>query len=143
LVVWDQFITAAWNRRVLAVAASDNENQLASNQSSACSPEVICVGNVQSNVARRDGSTGSSFGPAVDIFAAGTGIVSAYFRSDSDTATPMASPYIAGLVSYVRGLEGLSSAAAIKARVLELAALDRVTDTQDSANILPCNGNGR
>ena len=145
--VWDQAITAAWNRGVLAVVASGNENQLASNRSPARSPEVICVGNVQSDDARRGGSTGSNFGPAVDIFAAGTGIVSAYFDSDTSTATltgtSMASPHVAGLVSYLRSLEGLSSAAAVKARVLELATPNRVTDTQGSANLLAYNGNGR
>ncbi|KAF1922620.1 subtilisin-like protein [Didymella exigua CBS 183.55] len=145
--VWDRAITAAWNRGVLAVVASGNENQLASNRSPARSPEVICVGNVQSNDARRGGTGGSNFGPAVDIFAAGTGVVSAYFNSDTDvatlTGTSMASPHVAGLVSYLRGLEGLSSAAAIKARVLELATPNRVTDAQGSANLLAYNGNGR
>lgn len=145
--VWDRAITAAWNRGVLAVVASGNENQLASNRSPARSPEVICVGNVQSNDARRGGSTGSNYGPAVDIFAAGTGILSTYYTSDSATATltgtSMASPHVAGLVSYLRGLEGLSSAADIKARVLELATPNRVTDAQGSANLLAYNGNGR
>ncbi|KAJ4992443.1 subtilase [Stagonosporopsis vannaccii] len=145
--VWDQAITAAWNRGVLAVVASGNENQLASNRSPARSPEVLCVGNVQSNDARRSGTSGSNFGPAVDIFAAGTGIISAYYTSDTATAsltgTSMASPHVAGLVSYLRGLEGLSSAAAIKARVLELATPNRVTDAQGSANLLAYNGNGR
>lgn len=145
--VWDQAITAAWNRGVLAVVAAGNENQLASNRSPARSPEVICVGNVQSNDARRSGTTGSNFGPAVDIFAAGTGVVSTYFRSDTDTAsltgTSMASPHVAGLVSYLRGLEGFSSAAAIKQRVYDLATPNRVTDAQGSTNLLAYNGNGR
>ena len=145
--VWDNAITSAWDRGVLAVVASGNENQLASNSSPARSPEVLCVGNVQSNDARRGGSTGSNFGPAVDIFAAGTGILSSYFTSDTATATltgtSMASPHVAGLVSYLRGLEGMSSAAAIKARVLELATPDRVTDAQGSANLLAYNGNGQ
>ncbi|KAH6629245.1 subtilisin-like protease-like protein [Boeremia exigua] len=145
--IWDQAVTAAWNRGVLAVVASGNENQLASNRSPARSPEVLCVGNVQSNDARRGGTTGSNYGPAVDIFAAGTGITSAYFTSDTATAsmsgTSMASPHVAGLVSYLRGLEGLLSAADIKARVLELATPGRVTDTMGSANLLAYNGNGR
>lgn len=145
--VWDQAITEAWDRGVLAVVASGNENQLASNRSPARSPEVICVGNVQSNDARRSGSTGSNYGPAVDIFAAGTGILSAYYNSDTATAslsgTSMASPHVAGLVSYLRGVEGLSSAKDIKARVLELATTGRVTDAQGSANLLAYNGNGR
>ncbi|KAJ8118162.1 hypothetical protein OPT61_g818 [Boeremia exigua] len=145
--VWDQAITAAWNRGVLAVVASGNENQPASNASPARSPEVLCVGNVQSNDARRGGSTGSNYGPAVDIFAPGTGILSAYYTSDTATAsmsgTSMASPHVAGLVSYLRGVEGLANATTIKARVLELATPDRVTDAQGSANLLAYNGNGR
>ncbi|KAF9697838.1 hypothetical protein EKO04_004302 [Ascochyta lentis] len=145
--VWDNAITAAWSRGVLAVVAAGNENQLASNRSPARSAEVLCVGNVQSNDARYAGSTGSNYGPAVDIFAPGTSILSAYFSSDTATATligtSMASPHVAGLVSYLRGLEGLSSASAVKARVLELATPDRVTDALDSANLLAYNGNGR
>ncbi|KZM26839.1 Oryzin [Ascochyta rabiei] len=115
-------------------------------RSPARSPEVLCVGNVQSTDARYGGSTGSNFGPTVGVFAAGTGIVTAYF-SDTSTATLtgtlMTSPHVAGLFSYLRGLEGLSSAAAIKAWVLELATPNRVTDTQGSANRLAYNGNGR
>ena len=145
--IWDQAITAAWNRGVLAVVASGNDNRPAANTSPARSPEALCVGNVQSNDARRAGPGGSNYGPEVDIFAAGTGILSAYYNSDTATATltgtSMAAPHVAGLVSYLRGLEGLSSAAAVKARVLALATRGRVTDTQGSANLLAYNGNGR
>lgn len=87
LTVWDQAIPAAWNRGILTVIASGYENQLSSNHSPARSPEVICVGNVQSNDSRRGGSTRSNFGSAVDIFSVGTGIVSAYFGSNIWSAT--------------------------------------------------------
>jgi subtilisin family serine protease len=144
--VWDNAITSAWARGVLSVVAAGNENQLASNRSPARSPEALCVGNVQSNDARRSGPTGSNFGPAVDIFAAGTGIVSAYFNSDSATATltgtSMAAPHVAGLVSYLRGLEGGMSARSVRERVLGLATEGRVTDAQGSANLLAFNGGG-
>lgn len=144
---WDAAITSAWNAGVLSVVAAGNENQLASNRSPARSPEPLTVGNIQSNYARYTGSTGSNYGPAVDIFAAGTGVVSTYRTSDSATATltgtSMAAPHVAGLVSYLRGLEGASSAADIRARVLELATPDLVTDTRDSANLVAYNGNGR
>lgn len=145
--IWDSAITAAWNRGILSVVAAGNENQLASNRSPARSPETLCVGNVQSNDARRSGQFGSNYGSAVDLFAAGTDIVSAYFSSDTATAsltgTSMASPHVAGLVSYLRSLEGFSSAAAVKARVLALATQGRVTDLQGSPNLLAYNGNGR
>jgi hypothetical protein len=65
--LWDQAITAAWNRGVLAVVSSGNKNKLASNRPPARPPKVICVGSVQSNDACREGSIGSNFGAAVDV----------------------------------------------------------------------------
>jgi hypothetical protein len=44
----------------------------------------------------------------------------------------MASPAVAGLVSYLRALEGPSTAAEVKARVYELATPGVVTDTLGS-----------
>lgn len=144
---WDAAITAAWNKGILAVAASGNENSNASNSSPARSPEVICVGNLRDDDARYPGQFGSNYGPAVDIFAAGTNILSTYYQSDSATATltgtSMAAPHVAGLVSYLRGLEGPSTAAAVKDRVLALATPGRVTGLQGEANLIAYNGNGR
>ena len=144
---WDAAITAAWAQGVLAVVASGNENTDASTRSPARSPEAITVGNVQSNLARYGGSSGSNYGPAVDIMAPGTAILSSYRTSDTATATlsgtSMASPHVAGLVSYIRALEGKMSAEKVKARVLELATTGKVTDLQGSADRLAYNGNGR
>lgn len=137
-------MAASFAQGVLSVVAAGNEGQLASNVSPARSPEALTVGNLQSNDAR---NSGSNYGPAVDIWAAGTGIVSAYYSSNTATATltgtSMAAPHVAGLVSYLRGLEGLSSAANIKARVLALATPGRVQDGQGAANLVAYNGNGR
>jgi oryzin len=141
---WDAAITAGWTKGVLAVVAAGNENTDASNSSPARSPEVICVGNMQSNGARYGGQYGSNYGPVVDIFAAGTGILSASPQSDtattSKTGTSMASPHVAGLVSYLRGLEGALTAADVKARVYDLATKNAVTDVMGSANLLAFNG---
>jgi len=143
---WDAAITEAWAQGVLAVVAAGNENQLASNRSPGRSPESLCVGNVQWNDMRYQGSTGSNYGPAVDIWAPGTSILSTYATSDTAraalTGTSMASPHVAGLVSYLRALEGFSNATAVRARVLELATPDRVSDIQGAANLLAYNGNG-
>ncbi|KAF2260681.1 subtilisin-like protease-like protein [Lojkania enalia] len=144
---WDQAMASGYQQGVLAVVAAGNENVPASTRSPARSPEPITVGNAQPNDARYGGSSGSNYGPAVDIFAAGTSITSAYRTSDSATqvlsGTSMASPHVAGLVSYLRGLEGEMSAEAVKARVLALATKNRITDARDSANLLAYNGNGR
>ncbi|EMD86019.1 hypothetical protein COCC4DRAFT_146693 [Bipolaris maydis ATCC 48331] len=142
---WDNAITAAWNKGVSMVVAAGNEDGPTSNRSPARSPEAICVGNVQSNNRRLSGGGGSNYGPEVDIFAAGTLIVSASHLSDTGTTTKngtsMAAPHVAGLISYLRGLEGPSTAAAIKARVYQLATPGVVTDAMGSVNLLAYNGN--
>jgi oryzin len=143
---WDAAITASWAKGVLSVVAAGNENQLASNVSPGRSPEVINVGNIQGDDSRFNGGGASNFGDAVDIWAPGTSILSAYRNSDSATArltgTSMASPQVAGLVSYLRGFEGASSAADVKARVYALATPDLVKDTKGGANLLAFNGVG-
>lgn len=143
---WDAAITAAWSQGVLAVVAAGNENRDASLVSPARSPEVICVGNLQRNDSRYAGPSGSNYGSAVDIFAAGTGIVSSFHTSDDAiqvlSGTSMASPHVAGLVSYLRGLEGPMSAEEVKARVYGLATPDRVADARGSANLVAYNGVG-
>lgn len=53
----------------------------------------------------------------------------------------MASPHVAGLVSYLRGLEGPSTAAAVKARVYALGTPNVVKDPMGSTNLLAYNGN--
>ncbi|KAI2478222.1 Alkaline serine protease Alp1 [Pyrenophora tritici-repentis] len=142
---WDAAITAAWNKGVLVATTAGNENSLASERSPARSPEVICVGNVRIDNQRLGGPGGSNYGDAVDIFAAGTNVLSADMASDSATrvrnGTSMASPHVAGLVSYLRGLEGPLSARDVKARVYALATPGVVTDTMGSANLLAYNGN--
>jgi oryzin len=143
--LWDAAVTAAWEKGVLAVNAAGNENSPAENSSPCRSPEVICVGNAEIDFSRHSGPGGSNYGPEVDIFAVGTNIVSASWRSDtaewSTTGTSMASPAVAGLVSYLRALEGPSTAAEVKARVYELATPGVVTDTLGSVNLMAFNGN--
>lgn len=144
---WDAAITASFSRGVLSVVASGNENTDAANSSPARSPEVICVGNMQRDGARYTGQFGSNYGTVVDIFGPGTAIISADYRSDTGTSTKtgtsMASPHVAGLVSYLRGLEGPSTASGIKDRVFALATKDLVTDVRGSANLLAFNGVAR
>jgi subtilisin family serine protease len=143
--IWDAAITAAWEKGVLMVTASGNENSPANDSSPCRSPEVICVGNVEITNKRHSGGGGSNYGPEVDIFAAGTDVLSASYLSDDgerlNTGTSMASPHVAGLVSYLRALEGPSSAADVKARVYELATPNVVTDPLGSVNLLAFNGN--
>jgi subtilisin family serine protease len=143
-VAWDTAITAAYESGALSIASAGNNEVLASTVSPGRSPEIITVGNVEQSDARH---VPSSYGPVVDVFAPGTGILSSYGTSDSATAsltgTSMASPHIAGLVSYLRALEGPMTAADVKARIYELATPGRVTGARDAVNLIAYNGNGR
>ncbi|KAH8711926.1 subtilisin-like protease-like protein [Phaeosphaeriaceae sp. PMI808] len=146
-VTFDAAVTAAWAKDVLIVVAAGNSDQDAAGSSPARSPEVITVGNIEQTdkrYVRIADVAGSNWGTTVDIWAPGTNILSAYFTSDTATATltgtSMASPLVAGLVSYLRGLEGPMSAADVKARVYALASKNLVTDTKGGANLLAYNG---
>ncbi|KAL1794473.1 hypothetical protein ACET3X_007894 [Alternaria dauci] len=143
--LWDAAITASWEQGVIVVSAAGNEDGPADNSSPCRSLEVICVGNANINHIRHTGPGGSNYGPEVDIFGVGTNVLSASPRSDTasriTTGTSMASPAVAGLISYLRALEGPSTAAEIKARVYELATPDVVADTRGSVNLLAFNGN--
>ena len=108
----------------------------------------MAVGNVESDNARYSpqASFGSNWGLAVDIFGPGTDIVSASQLSDTSTRTATgtsdASPFVAGLVCYLRTLEGVSTPAEATARVFELATDNLVIDPKGSANRLAYNGSG-
>jgi len=138
---FDAAVKAAFEENVLSVVAAGNEAQDANNVSPARAPETLCVANMQKDGARY---VGSNFGSAVDVFAPGTDIVSAYYTADnaaiSLTGTSMAAPHVAGLVSYLRGLEGPMGAGEAKERVLQLATAGRVTDLKGSPNLLAYNG---
>lgn len=55
----------------------------------------------------------------------------------------MASPHVAGLVLYLRGLEGLETADAVTNRVKKLASKGLVKNPgAGSPNLLAYNGNG-
>lgn len=140
----DNAITSVSNQGVLVVVAAGNSNAPADNYSPARAPAALCVGSVDPNDAR---SSWSNYGSAVDIWAPGSGIVTTSHTSDvatvTQSGTSMAAPYVAGLVSYLRALEGTSIGPAARARVLALATSGRLTDTLGGPNLLAYNGSGR
>jgi oryzin len=148
-------VNAVYNSGVTVVVAAGNEDQLASNVSPASAANAITVGAIGTNDARSVWSCStpcaSNYGSAVDIFAAGTNVLSSSIASDSATATLSGTsmgkskpicPHVAGLAAYLIGLEGLSSPAAVTARIKALATTGRVTDLKGSPNLLAYNGNG-
>jgi len=87
---------------VVAAVAAGNSNVDACTSSPARTASALTVGATTSTDAR---ASYSNFGSCLDLFAPGSGIVSAYYTSDTATAslsgTSMASPHVAGAAALV------------------------------------------
>lgn len=136
-------IQSAYDAGVVTVVAAGNENTDAGNTSPASAPSAITVGAIQSNNAR---ASYSNYGSVLDIFAPGTNILSTWIGSSTATntisGTSMATPHVAGLVLYLKALEGLASPGAVTQRLINLATTGVVSDAKNSPNRLAYNGNG-
>ncbi|KAL2875241.1 hypothetical protein SGCOL_009531 [Colletotrichum sp. CLE4] len=147
----DDAVLAAYNQGILTVVAAGNDNQPATDTSPARLPESFTVGMTRPDRGRVniiEGIYGSSYGPELDVFAPGQDIISASYSSDTGTATKtgtsMAAPLVAGLVCYLRGLEGgFGTPKEVTDRILELAIPDVVGDPKGSPNLLVNNGSGQ
>ena len=88
------------NSGVPIAVAAGNSNTDACTQSPARAANAITTGSTTTSDAR---SSFSNFGTCLDIFAPGSGILSAYATSDTATATlsgtSMASPHVAGVAA--------------------------------------------
>lgn len=102
----DLAVNAAVKAGLNFAVAAGNENQDACNTSPAAAENAITVGASTIADAR---AYFSNYGKCVDIFAPGLNVLSTYIGSDSATATlsgtSMASPHIAGLLSYFVSLQ--------------------------------------
>lgn len=102
----DLTVNAAVKAGLHFAVAAGNENQDAANTSPASAELAITVGASTISDAR---AYFSNYGSTVDIFAPGLNIVSTYIGSESATATlsgtSMASPHIAGLLTYYLSLQ--------------------------------------
>lgn len=109
--------------------------------SPASAPDAFTIAAIQSDNSR---ASFSNYGPAVDIFAPGVNITSAWIGSDTATntisGTSMATPHVVGLAIYLMGLEDLSDVRAIAARIKELGTQDVVGRPSGSPNLLAFNG---
>ncbi|KAM0284294.1 hypothetical protein ACHAQH_002087 [Verticillium albo-atrum] len=135
-------VNAASSQGVTSVIAAGNENQAVANVSPASAASAIAVGAVDSawNIASY-----SNWGPGIAVFAAGSNVLSSWIGGTSATrsisGTSMASPHVAGLVVYLQRLEGLTTPAAVKARIIALATTGRVGgNLRGSPNRLAYNG---
>ncbi|OIW27868.1 subtilisin-like proteinase Mp1 [Coniochaeta ligniaria NRRL 30616] len=140
-------IKAAFDANVVTVVAAGNSYDDASNYSPASAPEAVTVGAVDVDNVKADFS---NYGTVLDIFAPGVNVLSCWIGEGNDESeyldgTSMATPHVAGLVLYLKSVEGdkVASAADVVARLGELATKGVVTEEGDgSPNLLAYNGSG-
>ncbi|KAK4665202.1 Suppressor of the cold-sensitive snRNP biogenesis mutant brr1-1 [Podospora pseudopauciseta] len=145
----DSAIAAAYSAGILTVVAAGNDGRSSDNGwgSPASAPEALAVGAVDVENVR---PSFSNWGPGVDIWAPGVMVRSAWNWDDDDylevEGTSMASPHVAGLVLYLRSLEGGGQGGLVGAvvdKVRELGTKGVVKEAgRGSVNLLTYNGNG-
>jgi subtilisin family serine protease len=114
----------------LAIAvAAGNSNANACNSSPARAANAITVGATTSTDAR---ASFSNFGTCLDLFAPGQGILSAWFTSNTATATlsgtSMASPHVAGVAALYKQANPSASATTIRNAIVNNATTNVVTN---------------
>jgi len=116
-------VAGAVSKGVTTVVAAGNDAANACNYSPASAPSAITVGATQIN---DQIASFSNRGSCVDILAPGVSITSSWIGSptaiNTISGTSMATPQVAGLAAYLISLEGLSTPAAVEARIVALAA---------------------
>jgi aqualysin 1 len=108
--------------------AAGNSNANAANSSPARVAEAITVGATTMTDAR---SSFSNFGSVVDIFAPGSSILSAWFSSDTATATlsgtSMATPHVAGVAARFLQANPTASTATVRNEIVNQATLNHLS----------------
>ncbi|KAH6619980.1 alkaline serine protease Alp1 [Boeremia exigua] len=146
----DDAVKAAYDVGILSIVAAGNADAPVGNNSPARLAQSFTVAMSRPDRGRVSliaNVFGSNYGPEVDVFAPGSDIVSASHLSDtgtsSKTGTSMATPLVAGLVCYLRKLEGgLNTPTQVTNRILQLGLKGVVSDTKGSPNVLVNNGSG-
>jgi subtilisin family serine protease len=117
------------NSGVPIAVAAGNSNTNACNSSPARAANAITVGSTTQSDAR---SSFSNFGTCLDIFAPGSGILSAWFSSDTATATlsgtSMASPHVAGVAALYKQFSPGASAATTRNAIVNGSTTNHVTN---------------
>jgi len=116
------------NSGVPIAVAAGNSNVDACGTSPARAANAITTGATTSTDAR---ASFSNFGPCLDIFAPGQGILSAWFSSTTATATlsgtSMASPHVAGVAALYKQFSPSASSTTVRNAIVNNATTNVVT----------------
>jgi subtilisin family serine protease len=111
----DTAVNNLHNANVTIAVAAGNSNANACNSSPARAANAITVGSTTTTDAR---SSFSNFGTCLDLFAPGSGILSAWWTSNTATATlsgtSMASPHVAGAAALYKQANPSASSTTIR-----------------------------
>jgi subtilisin family serine protease len=113
----------------IAVAAGNNNGANACNFSPARAVNAITTGSTTTTDAR---SSFSNIGTCLDIFAPGSGILSAWYTSNTATATlsgtSMASPHVAGVAALYKQANPSASSTTIRNAIVNNATTNKITN---------------
>ncbi|KAI0457402.1 subtilase [Xylaria acuta] len=137
-------VNNAYSSGVLSVIAAGNDGANAANTSPASAANALTVAAIDSNWAF---ASFSNYGAVVDIAAPGVSVLSSWIGSNTATntisGTSMSTPHVAGLALYLIALEGLSTPAAVTARIKALGTSGRISSLPGgTVNLIAYNGNG-
>lgn len=125
----DTAVNNLHNANVTIAVAAGNSNANACNSSPARAVNAITVGSTTTTDAR---SSFSNFGTCLDIFAPGSGILSAWATSNTATATlsgtSMASPHVAGVAALYKQANPGASSTTIRNAIVNNATTNVVTN---------------
>lgn len=117
------------NAGVPVAVAAGNSNTNACNSSPARAANAITVGSTTSSDAR---SSFSNFGTCLDLFAPGSSILSAWYTSNTATATlsgtSMASPHVAGVAALYKQFSPSASSTTVRNAIVNNATTNVVTN---------------
>jgi len=120
---------------ITVTVSAGNRNYDACQKTFSFIPSAISVGSTDSTDRR---SSFSNFGECVHIWAPGSSIPSADYRSDDGTSiksgTSMANPHVAGGVAVILSVEPDLSPEKVRQRLLETAEKDVISDGKNGPN---------
>ncbi|KAI1424877.1 peptidase S8/S53 domain-containing protein [Xylaria sp. FL1777] len=137
-------VNSAYTSGVLSVIAAGNDGANAANTSPASAANALTIAAIDSSW---NFASFSNYGSVVDIAAPGVSVLSSWIGSNTATntisGTSMSTPHVAGLALYLIGLEGLSTPAAVTARIKALGTSGKISGLPSgTVNLIAYNGNG-